>query len=121
MALTQAKEKECSDKLEECSKEMERFTQKQSAMQKKRDEAAKKMREVGQPSQERVQEFSSMPARQIMRRLEECKAELKRYANINQKAIDQYTSFKEQRDSLRDRRTELDRSRDVRMCPLLLL
>ena len=81
------------------------------------------MRDVGQLPQELLQEYlkgsggsgtsGEKGTRALMRRLDDVKAELKRYQNINQKALDQFTQFTDQREGLTRRQAELDKSRKV--------
>jgi hypothetical protein len=46
--------------------------------------------------------------------------ELKKFSHVNKKAVEQYSSFTEQKDDLIRRKNELDKSADVRdpACPL---
>jgi structural maintenance of chromosome 3 (chondroitin sulfate proteoglycan 6) len=41
--------------------------------------------------------------------LEQCNQELKKYENVNKKALDQFVNFSEQKEKLKKRKEELDR------------
>lgn len=43
----------------------------------------------------------------------ECNAQLKKYSHVNQKALDQFVTFSEQKERLVKRMDELEKSKDV--------
>jgi structural maintenance of chromosome 3 (chondroitin sulfate proteoglycan 6) len=54
--------------------------------------------------------FQDKGLSQLLALLHKTKKELRAYSHVNKKALDQYVHFKEQRESLEERRTELDES-----------
>ncbi|GAX82234.1 hypothetical protein CEUSTIGMA_g9662.t1 [Chlamydomonas eustigma] len=71
--------------------------------------------------QRRIKDLGSLPAeafdknkgkevKALMKQLEKVMADLAKFGSVNRKALDQYTSFTEQREELKVRKAELDRS-----------
>jgi chromosome segregation ATPase len=56
---------------------------------------------------------------QLEKKLLQCNQELKKYENVNKKALDQFVSFSEQKDKLSKRKDELDRAQ--RVCCLFII
>lgn len=46
---------------------------------------------------------------QLMKRLDECNQELKKYSHVNKKALEQFVSFSEQKEKLLGRKDEIYR------------
>ena len=55
-----------------------------------------------------------MSVRELQRLLRKTAEGLGKYAHVNQKALDQYVSFTEQREELERRQGELDKGDEVR-------
>jgi structural maintenance of chromosome 3 (chondroitin sulfate proteoglycan 6) len=71
----------------------------------------KKIQEIGSlPPATELSKYASMSIKSLMDELESVNKKLKKYAHVNKKAYDQFVSFSEQRDSLLERKEELDRS-----------
>lgn len=49
---------------------------------------------------------------QLYKSLEKCNQELKKYENVNKKALDQFVNFSEQKEKLKKRKEELDRGHE---------
>lgn len=112
------KEKACE--LEECkehernqqdminseTKELEKIANKQSNLVKKKEECMKKIQELGSLPQEAF-EGEALPTKDLYKRLENVNKELKKYSHVNKKALDQYMSFSEQKETLMNRRQEM--------------
>lgn len=56
-----------------------------------------------------VDEFKAMNEKELLKQLKVVNDKLKKYSGVNRKALDQYISFMEQRDTLVQRKEELDR------------
>uniref|UniRef100_A0A915JK62 RecF/RecN/SMC N-terminal domain-containing protein n=1 Tax=Romanomermis culicivorax TaxID=13658 RepID=A0A915JK62_ROMCU len=84
MEQLQSNEREVTSKINDESKEMEKMASKQSMLSKK-----------------------------LFKKLEECNRELRKYENVNKKALDQFISFSEQKEKLVKRKEEVDRAHKV--------
>ena len=56
-----------------------------------------------------LEEFKTLGEKQVLKKLKEVNENLKKYASVNRKALDQYVSFNEQRENLVSRKDELTR------------
>jgi structural maintenance of chromosome 3 (chondroitin sulfate proteoglycan 6) len=79
----------------------------------KREQYMRKIQELGSlPPVSELSEHSKLGIAALMRSLEECNRELKKYSHVNKKAYDQYVNFSEQREQLLGRKQELDQGAD---------
>ena len=60
------------------------------------------------PSAE-LEKFKELSIKELMARLTDCNESMSKYSHVNKKALDQYVSFTEQRQTLVDRKAELDK------------
>jgi structural maintenance of chromosome 3 (chondroitin sulfate proteoglycan 6) len=82
------------------------FSKRAQHMQKK-SEAERKIRELGSlPADFDKHRSSSIGT--LMKQLKRTNENLKKYAHVNKKALDQFVNFTEQREALRKRREELE-------------
>ena len=96
--------------LAENTKSKEKLLTKRRNLIQKKDEYSRKIRDLGSlPSN--VDKYSSKSIEQLMSSLEKCNSKLKKYSHVNKKALDQFNSFTEQRESLLERKVELDQGR----------
>jgi len=73
----------------------------------------RKIQELGSlPPVSELSEHSNLGIPALMRSLEDCNRELKKYSHVNKKAYDQYVNFSEQREQLLGRKEELDQGAD---------
>lgn len=69
----------------------------------------RKIQELGSlPPASELKEHSKLGLQALMRALESCNKDLKKYSHVNKKAYDQYVNFSEQREQLLSRKEELD-------------
>eukprot|EP00002_Diphylleia_rotans_P011245 TRINITY_DN2225_c0_g1_i2.p1 TRINITY_DN2225_c0_g1~~TRINITY_DN2225_c0_g1_i2.p1 ORF type:complete len:1043 (-),score=292.85 TRINITY_DN2225_c0_g1_i2:408-3536(-) len=98
--------------LVEHNQETERMFSRRLLLTKRRDEVMKQIRELGSLPQDAFERFSGMASKKLITMLHKCNDALKKYANVNKKALDQFTSFTEQRDRLLERKRELDQGKE---------
>uniref|UniRef100_A0A5S6QPM7 Structural maintenance of chromosomes protein n=1 Tax=Trichuris muris TaxID=70415 RepID=A0A5S6QPM7_TRIMR len=107
----QNNEREVQDEIQEGSKEIEKMANKQSLLLRKKEESMRKIRELGALPKDVFEKYQNMNANQLFKLLDQCNNNLKRYENVNKKALDQFVSFTDQKEKLLKRKEELDRSR----------
>lgn len=77
----------------------------------RREAVMKKIQEIGSlPPASELSKYGAMTIASLMSELESVNKKLKKYAHVNKKAFDQFVSFSEQRESLIERKEDLDRS-----------
>jgi structural maintenance of chromosome 3 (chondroitin sulfate proteoglycan 6) len=101
-------ERECQEKLNEDSKDLEKLATKQNTFQSKVSECVKKIRELGSIPSEAFDKYTNTALKELYRQLEKANQQLKQYAHVNKKALDQFMSFSEQKEKLVARKEELD-------------
>ncbi|XP_039261631.1 structural maintenance of chromosomes protein 3-like [Styela clava] len=108
-----SKEREMREKITDDARELEKVTNKQSMLIKKKDESMRKIRDLGSLPQDSFDKYQGLSVRQLMKRLDECNQELKKYSHVNKKALDQFVSFSEQKEKLLKRKEEVDRGKQA--------
>lgn len=79
----------------------------------KREMYMRKIQELGSlPPPSELNEHANLGLQALMRALETCNKDLKKYSHVNKKAYDQYVNFSEQREELLGRKLELDKGAD---------
>lgn len=108
-----AKERDLREKLTDDARELEKVTNKQSMLIKKRDDSMKKISDLGSLPQDAFNKYQGQSTRALMKKLDECNRELKKYSHVNKKALDQFISFSEQREKLLGRKDEVYRGKQA--------
>jgi structural maintenance of chromosome 3 (chondroitin sulfate proteoglycan 6) len=67
------------------------------------------LRDLGTLPQRLIEEYHHLAEKQIITQLKQVNEKLKKFANVNRKALDQYLSFNEQREVLIQRKEEMNR------------
>eukprot|EP01086_Lenisia_limosa_P012780 TRINITY_DN41371_c0_g1_i1.p1 TRINITY_DN41371_c0_g1~~TRINITY_DN41371_c0_g1_i1.p1 ORF type:complete len:644 (+),score=238.31 TRINITY_DN41371_c0_g1_i1:261-1934(+) len=93
---------------EEERREIEKVLGKRAHLLKRRDECMRHLKELGSISEEAVARFKNLSSKQLNQELAQCKDDLAKFGHVNQKALDQYISFTDQRESLTKRKKELE-------------
>lgn len=93
---------------EDFSRTAETLAQKRTQLLMKRSDLERKVRDLGTLPAEAYEAYRSCSAKELHALLQQANAEMKNFAHVNQKALDQYVSFAEQRDELTRRKTEND-------------
>ncbi|KAK4055631.1 Structural maintenance of chromosomes protein 3 [Microbotryomycetes sp. JL201] len=92
-------------------KSVERYLSKRQMLMQRKDACNKNIRDLGVLPEEAFQETTAS-SEKLAKRLRKVHEELKKFAHVNKKAFEQYTSFTKQRDELIARQQELDESAD---------
>lgn len=77
---------------------------------KRREDAEQKIRELGVVPGEAYQRHIASSAENIMKALHKINSALKKYSNVNKRAVEQYENFTRQRDQLLSRQQDLETS-----------
>ncbi|RCN26800.1 RecF/RecN/SMC protein, partial [Ancylostoma caninum] len=83
---------------------------KQSTLQSKREESVKKIRELGSLPTDAFSKYQGLSTKQLDKKLAECMHELKKYENVNKKALDQFVQAASQKEDLTKRMEEQQKS-----------
>ncbi|CAF1287084.1 unnamed protein product [Rotaria sordida] len=75
--------------------------------QNKLDESTKRQNEIGVPP-DGLDKYKNIPVKELQRDLDRAIIELKKYAHVNKKALDQFLQFSDERDKLTNRKAEID-------------
>lgn len=113
----QSKESEAHHQLTADAKNMDKLMNSRLIYVAKRDDCAKKIRDLGALPNDAFEKYKSMDIKKLMSKLEKANSEIKKMAGVNKKALDQYTSFTEEKASLRERKEGQTRNDDsTRAC-----
>lgn len=101
-------------KLESVGKKAEKLLSQKAIMSSRREELQEKIRDLGVLPEEAFQQstFEVLSMDQLLENLTEVNVELKNYAHINKKAMDQYSTFAREREDLVMRKSELVESKE---------
>lgn len=89
--------------------EIDRLVNQRSTFMDTMESRQRLIRDLGAiPSKEQA-EYQNMKVTQLNRLLKDVQEDLKQFSAVNRKALDQYVSFSEQRETLLQRKSEIDR------------
>lgn len=109
MDAIRAQESEAKRALLTQGKKLEELLNQRSVLIGQRDEASRHIRDLGSlPAEAFDAKYMSMREPKLLKELRAAHEELKKYSHVNKKALDQYVSFTEQRDKLKQRKATLD-------------
>jgi structural maintenance of chromosome 3 (chondroitin sulfate proteoglycan 6) len=106
------KEAEAQEAMLEAAKAQDKLLNKRTMLLETMAQKQRAIRELGTLPRQEMATFSDMTEKQLLARLKEVNQHLNKYTTVNKKALDQYLSFNEQRDSLIGRRDELTKDRE---------
>lgn len=113
--LTKANKQQasCIKKLENVGKVAEKALSQKAIMSTRREELQEKIRDLGVLPEEAFQlsTFEVLTMDQLLSSLTEVNVELKKYAHINKKAMEQFGTFAREKESLEERKSELEESK----------
>lgn len=99
---------ELTNELEALSKSMNKLANKVQMAESKREEAMRKLREMHTVPAEEERKLTGLAPAELHKKLQRVNNHLKKFSHVNKKAIDQFSSFSEQRERLFKRKSELD-------------
>ncbi len=100
---------EQTEQLDEVNKVNEKMLNKRLMLLQKREDNTRKIQQLGSVPSAELEKFKELSIKELMARLTDCNESMSKYSHVNKKALDQYVSFTEQRQTLVDRKTELDK------------
>ena len=90
------------------SKSVERFHIKIKTLNSRRDEFERNIRDLGVLPEEAFTKYTNISSERMLKQLSKVRKQLSNFSHVNKKAVEQYTTFTEQRDELIKRRDEQD-------------
>nr|CAB3460583.1 unnamed protein product [Digitaria exilis] len=90
------------------AKDLEQLMNSRNTHLAKQEECMKKIRDLGSLPADAFEAYKRKNKKQLQKMLYDCNEQLKQFSHVNQKALDQYVNFTEQREQLQRRRAELD-------------
>jgi len=105
-------EAEAQEGMTEAAKTQDKLLNKRTMLLETMAQKQRMIRDLGTLPRQEMQDFKSLSEKQLLARLKDVNDQLKKYASVNRKALDQYVSFNEQRESLMGRRDELSKDKD---------
>jgi structural maintenance of chromosome 3 (chondroitin sulfate proteoglycan 6) len=102
-------EEESARTIDAAAKMQDKLLSKRSLLQENIQQKQRQIRDLGTLPRKELEEFRGLSEKPLLGRLKEVQEELKQYAGVNRKALDQYVSFNEQRESLLVRSQQLVR------------
>lgn len=94
--------------VEDRNKQLESLTNKKSILLTKRSELERRVRDLGTLPADAYEAHRDLSSEELHAALHAANQETKKFAHVNQKALDQYVSFSEQREELSRRKREND-------------
>lgn len=94
--------------VEDRHKQLETLTNKKSILLTKRSELERRVRDLGTLPADAYEAHRDLSSEELHSALHRANQEAKKFAHVNQKALDQYVSFSEQREELSKRKQEND-------------
>lgn len=94
--------------VEDRHKQLETLTNKKSILLTKRSELEHRVRDLGTLPANAYEAHRDLSSEELHKALQKANQEAKKFAHVNQKALDQYVSFSEQREELSRRKQEND-------------
>jgi len=98
-------------KIDKQDKTFNKISAKMREYSSRKEEAERKIRELGVvPGDANNNKFTGMTAEKIFKQLHTINAALKKFSNVNKRAVEHYDSFTKQRDQLLERQQDLEKS-----------
>ncbi|KAF4157390.1 hypothetical protein CNMCM6069_005609 [Aspergillus lentulus] len=101
---------ELTRSIEKHQRRMEKNMQKKAALTKQAAECAANIRDLGVLPDEAFTKYKHTDSNTVVKKLHKVNEALKKYSHVNKKAFEQYNSFTKQRETLTNRREELEAS-----------
>ncbi|KAH7481792.1 hypothetical protein PRIC1_009747 [Phytophthora ramorum] len=97
-----------SDQIEQEARRAEKVLNKRRRLLKKREDSTKDIRELGTLPISELEKFKVLSYQEVIKQFKRRNEKLKKYSHVNKKALDQFMSFNEQRETLLERKREID-------------
>ncbi|TIB79692.1 hypothetical protein E3Q22_02348 [Wallemia mellicola] len=94
------------------AKSVERYHAKTKTLQSRRMEFQRNIRDLGVLPEEAFSRYTNTSSERLLKQLSKVRKALSGYSHVNKKAVEQFTTFTEQRDELIQRRDEQDQGAD---------
>ncbi|KAF9944186.1 Structural maintenance of chromosomes protein 3, partial [Modicella reniformis] len=91
----------------------ERYVSRRNLLFSKKEDCTKNIRELGVLPEEAFEKYKNTSSERLLKQIHKVNEELKKYSHVNKKAFEQYSNFTKQRDSLNQRKDELDASEEA--------
>jgi structural maintenance of chromosome 3 (chondroitin sulfate proteoglycan 6) len=102
-------EHELQDTLAEATKMLDKLLNKRSLLLDTIQTRQRMIRDLGALPRKELESLKDLAVKQLLNRLKDVNEQLKKYSSVNRKALDQFVSFNEQKETLIQRRTEMER------------
>ncbi|KAK0396599.1 hypothetical protein QR680_001781 [Steinernema hermaphroditum] len=109
----QEKRRSLDNMLADMARQADLYCTKAAAYQTKKEEATRRIRELGAVPQEAFTKYAGTRMTELDSELTKCIKELKKYGNVNKKALDQFVRASAQKEDLEKRMEEQVRSREA--------
>ncbi|KAF9954167.1 Structural maintenance of chromosomes protein 3 [Mortierella alpina] len=109
-------EKLQTDQLEESrrvrrmQKDAEKYVSRRNLLLQKKEDCVRSIRELGVLPEEAFEKYKNAASQKLLKQIHKVNEELKKYSHVNKKAFEQFNNFTKQRDTLLQRKQELDDS-----------
>lgn len=102
-------EQQLQEKIAEATKMLDKLLNKRSMLLETVQSRQRMIRDLGTLPRKEMEDVRNLSEKQLMSTLKEVNERLKKYSSVNRKALDQFVSFNEQRETLMQRKDEMDR------------
>ena len=113
MESRRSEEQEALDDKGEAEKMQDKLLNKRIMLLDTIQQKQRLIRELGTLPRKETESFKALSEKQLMAKLKSVNDDLKKFATVNKKALDQYVSFKEQRSTLVSRSDEVDKEKEA--------
>ena len=100
IATLRAEEVKASELQAKASDEVEKILDSKDGYLRERDKAARKIRELGMLQPNELDKHRKLSMKQLASKLQKVNTELKKFSGVNKKALDQFVTFSEQKQTL---------------------
>ncbi|CAF0914435.1 unnamed protein product [Adineta ricciae] len=100
-------DKDIDEHINEEKRNTDKYEVKLRNAQNKLDESTKRQNNIGVPP-DGLEKYKDISIKQLQRDLDRAIVQLKKYAHVNKKALDQFLQFSDERDKLTNRKSEID-------------
>ncbi|ORZ05306.1 RecF/RecN/SMC [Lobosporangium transversale] len=103
-------QQEESRQMRRIQKDVEKHASRRNLLLRQKEECTKNIRNLGVLPEDAFEKYKNVASEKLLKQVYKVNEELKKYGHVNKKAFEQYSNFTKQRDSLNQRKDELDAS-----------